>query len=96
MAAALSVGEIARRIVREARPGGVVAASGVWADLIRGALPGSLGVGTLSDAGLLDGAPLSVADAAAIARGGYIDLAVIEAGQVDRNGVLPARSLPAV
>ncbi len=86
MAAALSVGEITRRIVREARPGSVVAASGVWADRIRAALPGSLGVWALSDAGLMDGAPLSVADAAAIARGGYIDLAVIEAGQVDRNG----------
>jgi 3-oxoadipate CoA-transferase alpha subunit len=81
--------QMARRAAREISPGSVVAVSrGIPDIMVRHAAPPGLSAWFLSGDGLLDGVPLTQSDAAALARGGYIDLAIVSAAQVDAAGNL--------
>ena len=78
--------DIARRAVREIDPGAVVALDRGLPELVAQAAPESLGAWFLKDDGTLNGLPLSAADAAAIIRGGYVDLAIVQPAQVIADG----------
>ena len=77
---------IARRAVRELRPGAVVAVDDGLAARVAALTPPELGAWFLRGNGMLNDAPLSIADAGAALRGGHIDLAIISIGQVDAAG----------
>ena len=77
---------IARRAVREIRPGAVVAVDGRLAAPIPALTPPELGAWFLRSDGTLNNIPLSIADAGAVVRGGHVDLAIISIGQVDVAG----------
>ncbi len=82
---------IARRAAREIYPGAVVGVDGGIGDLIERETPASLGAWFLRADGTLNGIPLSVADAAAVLRGGYMDLAFIQPAQVGPDGSFAVR-----
>ncbi len=83
--------DIARRALREARPGDVAALDSGLPELIPATAPAELGAwflrpnSTLGQ-GIGDGLPLSAADAGAVIRGGHVDLAILSVGQVDLAG----------
>ena len=78
--------EIARRVVCEITPGMVVAVEPDFARGIKESTPASLGAWFLNNDGTLNGIPVTAADAAAITRGGYVGMAVLNAAQVDASG----------
>ncbi len=77
---------MARRVAASISAGSVVAVDNGPAGLVAGACPSEFPVWFLQPGGLLNGMPLSMADSAAIVRGGYVDLAVVSASQVDAAG----------
>ena len=77
---------IARRALREILPGDVVAVDAGLAALAPALAPPELGAWFLRDNGMLDDVPLSIADAAAIVRGGHVNAAIISIAQVDAAG----------
>ena len=81
-----SARNIARRVVREIAPGAVVALDRGLPELVAQVTPESMGVWFLRADGTLNGIPLSAADAAAIVRGGYVDLAIVHPAQVTADG----------
>ena len=78
--------DIARRALREVAPGDVVGIDSGLAGLLPAVAPPDFGAWFLRDDGMLDDLPLSLADAGAAVRGGYVDLAVISLGRVDAGG----------
>ena len=78
--------EIARRVACEITPGMVVAVKPDFARGIKESTPASLGAWFLNNDGTLNGIPVTAADAAAITRGGYVGMAVLNAAQVDASG----------
>ena len=78
--------DIARRAVREIDPGAVVALDRGLPELVAQVAPESLGAWFLKSDGTLNGLPLNAADAAAIIRGGYVDLAIVQPAQVLADG----------
>lgn len=83
---------IARRAAREIPPGAVVAIEPGLPELVAQVAPASLGAWFLRADGTMNGAPLSAADAAAVVRGRYVDLAIIQPAQVDSSGNFVSRS----
>ena len=77
---------MARRAVGFIAPGDVVAVDAGLPSLIPGVTPSELGAWFLRNNGILNDLPLSLADAAAVIRGGYVDLALVNAAQVDAAG----------
>ena len=77
---------IARRAAGFIAPGDVVAVDSGLPSLIPGVTPPELGAWLLNNNGMLNDLPLSLADAAAVTRGGYVNLAVVNAAQVDAAG----------
>ena len=77
---------MARRAAGFIAPGDVVAVDSGLPSLIPGVTPPELGAWFLHNDGMLNSLPLSLADAAAITRGGYVNLAVVDAAQVDAAG----------
>ena len=84
--AKLDAQAMARRAAGFIEPGDVVAVDSGLPSLIPGVTPPELGAWFLRNNGMLNDLPLSLADAAAVTRGGYVDLAVVNAGQVDAAG----------
>ena len=82
---------VARRAAREITPGAVVALDRGLPELVAQATPASMGVWFLRSDGTLNGMPLSAADAAAIVRGGYVDLAIVHPAQVSADGSFAGR-----
>ena len=82
---------IARRAAREITPGAVVALDRGLPELIAEVTPPSLGAWFLRPDGTLNGLPLNAADAAAILRGGYVDLAFVQPAQVTADGSFVGR-----
>ena len=78
--------EIVRRVACEITPGMVVAVKPDFARGIKESTPASLGAWFLNNDGTLNGIPVTAADAAAITRGGYVGMAVLNAAQVDASG----------
>ena len=81
-----SVQTIARRAASEVFPGAVVAVDRGLPEMVAHAVPAMLGAKFLRPDGTLDGVPLSASDAAAVVRGGYVDLAFIHPGRVMSDG----------
>ena len=77
---------IARRAAGFISPGDVVAVDPGLPSLIRDVTPPELGAWFLHNNGMLNELPLSLADAAAVTRGGYVNLALVNAAQVDASG----------
>ena len=77
---------IARRAAREIFPGAVVALDRGLPEMVAQATPATLGAKFLRPNGTLNGVPLSASDAAAVLRGGYVDLAFIHPGEVMADG----------
>ena len=84
--AKLDAQAMARRAAGFIAPGDVVAVDAGLPSLIPGVTPPELGVWFLRNNGMLNDLPLSLADAAAVTRGGYVNLALINAAQVDAAG----------
>ncbi len=82
---------VAQRAAREIAPGAVVALDCGLPELVARFAPPSLGAMFLRADGTLNGAPLNAADAAAILRGGYVDLAIIHPAQVTADGSFVSR-----
>ena len=78
--------EISRRVAGEITPGMVVAVEPDFAPGIKESTPANLGAWFLNNDGTLNGIPVTAADAAAITRGGYVSMAVLNAAQVDASG----------
>jgi 3-oxoacid CoA-transferase A subunit len=74
------------RAANEVAPGNTVAADGPWSSQVEGLLRPELGAWFLRDNGLINDVPLSNADAAAVVRGGYVDVAIVDVAQVDSQG----------
>ncbi len=83
--------DIARRAAREIAPGAVVAVDDGLPELVAQVTPGSLGAWFLRTDGTLNGIPLNAADAAAVLRGGYVDLAILHPAQVTADGGFVSR-----
>ncbi len=77
---------VARRAAAAIAPGDVVAVDAGRPALVPDATPPQLGAWFLHNNGMLNDLHLSQADAAAPARGGYLDLAIVNAAQVDAAG----------
>lgn len=78
---------MARRAAGQIAPGAVVAIdAGLPAAAVSDAVPPERGVWFLRPSGMLNELPLAMSDAAAIARGGYVDIAIVNAAQVDAAG----------
>ena len=78
---------MAQRAVGLIAPGAVVAVdAGGPAAAVSDAVPPERGVWFLRGNGMLNELPLAMSDAAAIARGGYVDIAIVNAAQVDAAG----------
>ena len=77
---------MARRAAGLIPAGAVVAIDAGLPSAVPGATPPERGAWFLHGNGMLNGLPLAMSDAAAIARGGYVDLAIVNAGQVDAAG----------
>ena len=84
--AKLDAHAMVRRAAGFIAPGDVVAVDSGLPSPVVGLTPPELGAWFLRNNGMLNSLPLSLADAAAITRGGYVDLAVINAAQVDASG----------
>ena len=82
---------IARRAAREIAPGAVVAIEPGLPELVAQVTPASLGAWFLRADGTINGAPLSAADAAAVVRGGHVDLAIVHPARVDSTGSFVGR-----
>lgn len=85
-AARIDADAMARRAAGWIPAGGVVAFDGGLPALVPAAAPPELGAWFLRGNGMLNDLPLAMSDAAAIARGGYVDLGVVNAAQVDAAG----------
>ena len=83
---------MARRAAGLIPAGAVVAIDAGLPSAAPGATPPERGIWFLHGNGMLNGIPLAMSDAAAIARGGYVDLAIVNAGQVDAAGRFAAAS----
>ncbi len=83
--------DIARRALREVRPGDVVALDSGLPELTPAVAPAELGAWFLRPDGTLDDLPLSIADAGAVVRGGHVDVAIVSLGQVDVTGKAAGR-----
>jgi 3-oxoadipate CoA-transferase alpha subunit len=77
---------IARRAAREITPGAVVALDRGLPELVAQVTPESIGAWFLRTDGTLNGIPLNSADAAAVLRGGHVDLAIVHPAQVIAGG----------
>ena len=84
--AKLDAHAMARRAAGFIAPGDVVAVDAGLPSLIPGVTPAELGTWFLRNNGMLNDLPLSLADAAAVTRSGYVNLALVNAGQVDAAG----------
>ena len=84
--AKLDAQAMARRAAGFIAPGDVIAVDSGLPSLVVGLTPPEIGAWFLRNNGMLNDLPLSLADAGAITRGGYVDLAVINAAQVDASG----------
>ena len=84
--AKLDAEAMARRAAGFIAPGDVTAVDTGLPSLIPGVTPPELGAWFLRNDGMLNNLPLSLADAAAITRGGYVNLAIVNAAQVDAAG----------
>ncbi len=84
--AKLDAHAMARRAAGFISPGDVVAVDSGLPSLIPGVTPPELGAWFLRNNGILNDLPLSLVDAAAVTRGGYVNLAVVNAAQVDAAG----------
>ena len=82
----LSASEMAQRAAREVFPGAVVGVDGGLPALLPEVAPAPPGAWFLRRNGMLDDIPLAMSDAAAITRGGYLDIGIVNAGQVDAAG----------
>ena len=89
--AKLDAQAMARRAAGFIAPGDVVAVDSGLPSLIPGATPPELGAWFLRNNGMLNNIPLSLADAAAVTRGGYVNLAVVNADRVDAAGSFAGR-----
>lgn len=83
---------MARRAAGLIPAGAVVAIDAGLPSAVPGATPPERGVWFLHGNGMLNDLPLAMSDAAALARGGYVDLAIVNAGQVDAAGRFAAAS----
>ena len=70
----------------EITPGAVVALDCGLPELVKRVTPTSLGAWFLRTDGTLNGVPLSASDAAAVVRGGYVDLAIVHPVRVTASG----------
>ena len=77
---------MARRAAREIAPGAVVAVDKGLPESVPEATPPMLGAWFWNSNGTLGDIPLGVADAAALARSGCVDLALVNAAQVSTQG----------
>ena len=77
---------MAQRVAGLIPPGAVVAVDAGLPALAPGATPPALRAWFLYGSGMLNDMPLAMSDAAAIARGGYVDIAIVNAAQVDAGG----------
>ena len=77
---------MARRAAGAVSHGDVVAVDSGLPSVIPDLTPPELGAWFLHNNGMLNDLPLSQADAAAITRGGYVNLALVNAAQVDAAG----------
>ena len=85
--ARLDANAMAQRAAGMIAPGAVVALdAGLPAAAVPDATPPERGVWFLRPNGMLNELPLAMSDAAAIARGGYVDIAIVNAAQVDAAG----------
>ena len=82
----LSASEMAQRAAREVWPGAVAGVDGGLPALVPEVAPPAPGAWFLRRNGMLDDIPLAMSDAAAITRGGYLDIGIVNAGQVDAAG----------
>ena len=82
----LDARSMARRAAAFIPPGAVVAVDDGLPALVPAATPPESGAWFLHNDGMLNDIPLVMSDAAALARGGYIDLAIVAAAQVDASG----------
>ena len=82
----LDARSMARRAAAFIPPGSVVAVDDGLPALVPAATPPESGAWFLHNDGTLNDIPLAMSDAAALARGGYIDLAIVAAAQVDASG----------
>ena len=82
----LDAWSMARRAAAFIPPGAVVAVDDGLPALVPAATPPESGAWFLHNDGTLNDIPLAMSDAAALARGGYIDLAIVAAAQVDASG----------
>ena len=84
--AKLDAQAMARRAAGLISPGDVVAVDAGLPSLAPDLTPPELGAWFLRNNGMLNDLPLSLADAAAVTRGGYVNLAIVNAAQVDAAG----------
>ena len=84
--ARLNADAMAQRVAGLIPPGAVVAVDAGLPALVPGATPPALRAWFLYGSGMLNDTPLAMSDAAAIARGGYVDIAIVNAAQVDAGG----------
>ena len=77
---------MAQRAAGLIAPGAVVAVDAGLPALVAGAAPPELGAWFLRGDGMLNDLPLAMSDAAALGRGGYVDIAIVDAAQVDGGG----------
>ena len=83
----LDANAMAQRAAGMIAPEAVVAIdTGLPAAAVPDATPPERGVWFLRPSGMLNELPLAMSDAAAIARGGYVDIAIVNAAQVDAAG----------
>ena len=83
---------VARRAAREIPPGAVVAVDRGLPELVAHVTPPDLGAWFLRSDGTLNGIPLSATDAAAIIRGGYVDIAFVHPAQMTADGSFVGRN----
>ena len=77
---------MAQRAAGLIAPGAVVAVDAGLPALVADATPPALGAWFLRGNGMLNDLPLAMSDAAALARGGYVDIGIVNAEQVDGGG----------
>lgn len=92
--AKLDIQAMAHRAAAAIAGGDVVAVDAGLQSLIRGVVSPELGAWFLQKNGMLNDVPLSQTDAAAVIRGGYVNLAVVNAAQVDADGSFAGRHPP--
>ena len=90
----LTAQAMARRAAAAISPGDVAAVDVGLPALLPDIVPPELGAWFLHNSGMLSNVPLSQTDAAAVIRGGYVNLAVVSAAQVDAGGSFAGRRSP--